>query len=41
MKNLEVEVVASDVVSGQVHEIRLSIDGDQDGQASDLDHFLP
>ena len=37
MRDLEVEVVASDTTSSQPYnEIRLSIDGDGDGQASDL-----
>ena len=37
VKDLEVEVVASDMVNNQPYnEIRLSIDGDNDGQATDL-----
>ena len=37
VRDLEIEVVASDMVSGQMYnEIRLSIDGNNDGQATDL-----
>ena len=37
VKDLEIEVVASDTVSNQPYnEIRLSIDGNGDGQATDL-----
>ena len=37
VRDLEIDVVASDVVNNQPYnEIRLSIDGNGDGQATDL-----
>ena len=41
VRDLEVEVVASDTTTGNAYnEIRLSIDGDGDGQATDLGTIL-
>ena len=39
VRDLEIEVVASDMVMQMYNEIRLSIDGNNDGQATDLELY--